>query len=63
MHRQIPVKGYWCYWQQWWVENEEIAVCVSAHVCTDDLLCDSDYNGLCSEGVLPKWWPQDHFKL
>lgn len=38
-------------------------MCVSACVCTDDLRCDSDWNGLSSEGALPKERLQDHFKL
>lgn len=40
-------------------KKEESAVYVSARVCTDDLLCDSECNGLGSEGALPEEWLQD----
>lgn len=39
--------------------KKKSAVYVSARVCTDDLLCDSDCNGLGSEGALPEEWLQD----
>lgn len=43
-------------------KKEESEVCVNAYVCTDDLLCDSDCNGLSSEGALPEEWLQDRIK-